>query len=235
LVNVVAKPLDGFLWTFDCSDGSASGTNCPVNDLQSNMCPNPTATDFNQRGLFRNTLLELGGDTSTVYTINFAVRGVAGTRCYTGGTPANPNLAPNPETSNNGWYIGGTPTTTSWWNSFEIHVAPAVPGEQNVYYLNAFPATPSGWCEKEETFPMNYAASFKVMGGGTLTMVIHDVNCQAQQNCGAPASQMSCGSPRSIDLSGMPAPPVGFTQPYQQSNGYYPQWLFFDVTTVTSP
>jgi hypothetical protein len=235
LVNVVAKPLDGFLWTFDCTTGgSASGANCPVDDLQSNTCPNLSASDFSQRGELRNTTLQLGGDTSTVYTISLAVRGVAGTRCYTGGTPAVATLSTSPETANNGWYVGGTPVV-SWWNSFEFHVSPPVSGEQNVYYLNAFPQTPSGWCEQEETFPMNYTASFKVMGGGTLTLTIHDANCMAQQNCGAPQSQPNCMNPRSIDLSGMPAPPAGFVQPYQQSNGYYPQWLFFDVTQVTSP
>jgi hypothetical protein len=235
LVQLVAKPLKGFMWIGQCSDGSASGLDCPLNDLSTNMCPNASASDFTMRGEFRNTTLQLGGDTSTVYTINFEVRGIAGTRCYTGGTPAVAALASDPETNNNGWYVGGTPTDSKW-NTYEIHVDPPVTGEKNLYYLNSFPSTPSGWCEKHETFPMKYTASFKVMGGGKLTMVIHDSNCLGQQNCGGPDSQPSCASPRTMDLTGMPAvtSPMPFTQPYKQSNGFYPQWLYFDVKSVTA-
>lgn len=87
---------------------------------------------------------------------------------------------------------------------------------------------------------MNYKASFRVAGGGTISMVMHDSNCMTQQNCGGPATQTTCASPRSIDLTGMPAVPTqsaltSMQQPYQQPDGYYPQWAFFNVTSVTSP
>ena len=195
----------------------------------------PNATDYNMRGAFRNFTHNVGGTPGTKYTITFEVRGVAGTRCYTGGTPAVPTLSPDPEVNNNGWYVGGTPTTDSHWNSYEIHVDPPVPGAANVYYMNAFPAS-SGFCEKHETFPFKYMASFPVLGGGTIRMTIHDSNCLAQQNCGAPNAQPTCKSPRTIDLTGLsPQPPASFVQPYVQSNGYHPQWLFFNVKSVTTP
>jgi hypothetical protein len=44
---------------------------------------------------------------------------------------------------------------------------------------------------------------------------------------------------RTIDLSGLsPQPPASFHQPPTNQIGnmtYYPQWLFFDVKTITSP
>ena len=235
-VTTVVPDMDGFYWEGTCANGTQSGLDCPLaDDTTPTGCPNSTASDYNTRGAFKNKTLAVKGTTGTQYTINFEVRGVVGTRCYTGGTPAAAALGSNPETTNNGWYVGGTPTDSKW-NTYEIHVSPAVPGAANVYYLNAFPNTPSGWCEKHETFPMKYTASFPVMGGGTIKFTIHDSNCLGQQNCGGPDSQPSCASPRKIDVSGMPK--STFTQPVTNVYGsttFYPQWLLFDVTSVTSP
>jgi hypothetical protein len=92
------------------------------------------------------------------------------------------------------------------------------------------------YCEAHETFPFKYTASFPVMGGGTISLIIHDSNCLGQMNCGAPNRQPTCASPRTMDLTGMAPAPVGFTQPYvQTANGFHPQWALFDVKTVTSP
>jgi hypothetical protein len=229
--------MDGFYWEGTCANGSASGLDCPLaDDTTPTGCPNSTASDYSVRGAFKNKTITVKGTANTQYTINFEVRGVVGTRCYTGGTPAVAALGANPETTNNGWYVGGTPTDSKW-NTYEIHVSPAVTGAANVYYLNAFPNTPSGWCEKHETFPMKYTASFPVMGGGTIKFTIHDSNCLGQQNCGSPDSQPTCASPRKIDLSGM-SPAATFSQPVTNVYGsttFYPQWLYFDVKTVTSP
>jgi hypothetical protein len=92
---------------------------------------------------------------------------------------------------------------------------------------------------------MKYTASFPVMGGGTITLVLHDSNCLGQMNCGAPDSQPTCASPRTVDLTGMTLPTsaqatsaglASLTQPYAQTlNTYHPQWLLFDVRTVSSP
>jgi hypothetical protein len=234
-VDSVVPTLNGYLWIGLCANGAASALDCPLNDdISGGTCPMPNAADYNMRGAFRNFTHNVGGTAGTKYTITFEVRGVAGTRCYTCGTPAVPALSPDPEVNNNGWYVGGTPTTDSHWNSYEIHVNPPVPGAANVYYMNAFPNGP--FCEKHETFPFKYTASFPVMGGGTLKMTIHDSNCLAQQNCGAPNNQPTCKSPRTIDLTGMsPQPPAPFAQPYVQTNAFHPQWLFFNVKSVTSP
>ena len=235
-VASIVPTLNGYNWIGVCANGAASALDCPLNDdVSGGTCPMPNAVDYNMRGAFRNFTHKVGGTPGTKYTITFEVRGVAGTRCYTGGTPAVPTLSPDPEVNNNGWYVGGTPTTDSHWNSYEIHVTPPVPGAANAYYMNAFPNT-QGFCEKHETFPLRYMASFPVMGGGTIKMTIHDSNCLAQQNCGGPNNQPTCKSPRTIDLTGMsPQPPSTFAQPYVQTNAFHPQWLFFNVKSVTSP
>jgi hypothetical protein len=250
--TITSPSLNGYFWLAQCSDaGTATGTNCPDFDT-SGQCPNASATDFNKRGMFVSHVLTVGGTPGTIYTINFQLRGVLGTECYTGGTTTagattQPTLSANPETSNNGWYMGGSPVASKW-NTYEVHVKPAVgtlylnplDNTENIYYLNAFPQTPAGWCEKEGSFPINYSAKFQVTGGGTITLTMHDSNCLTQQNCG-PISTKTCSSgSRTIDLTGMPAVPnqplfSSMTQPYKQTNGWYPQWALFDVTSVTSP
>jgi hypothetical protein len=248
-VSNVVPSVDGYLWAATCSAGAANGLDCPLLPTDGAMCPNPTSTDYNTQGLFRTVTHKVSGTAGTQYTINFEVRGIAGTRCYTGGRKQVAGLSSNPEVSNDGWYAGGQPVTPSKWNTFEIHVSPPVPGSgaisplnanEDVYYLNAFPYPPitfglDTYCEAHETFPMRYTASLPVLGGGTINMVFHDSNCLGQQNCGAPNRQLTCANPRSVDLTGMSPRPSSFTQPYLQSNGYYPQWLFFDVKTVTTP
>jgi len=184
------------------------------------------------RGAFRRKTLTVAGTPGTKYMINFHVRGVAGGKFYTGGTIAAPT-GYTESGPNNGWYEGGTPTDSKW-NTYEIHVDPPVSGAKNVYYLNAFP-TASMFDGLHETFYMKYNASFPVLGGGTMTLVIHDSNCLGQQNCGGNRDS-DCTMPRTIDLSGMsPPPPSPFAQPRVNDvdgKQYHPQWLFFDVTSV---
>jgi hypothetical protein len=145
-------------------------------------------------------------------------------------------VAPNANGPNNSWYVGGTQFNDSIWNTYEIHVTPPVPGEANVYYANGFPMNPA-WCEKEATYEIRYTAKFAVLGGGTIQFTIHDANCQAQQNCGGDDTATVCNATRTIDVSGLSPAPT-FTQPVTNVVGtrtYYPQWLYFDVKSVTSP
>ena len=125
------------------------------------------------------------GTAGTAYTINFEVRGVVGTRCYTGGTIAS-TAVPSATAANNTWYVGGRQYNDSIWNTYEIHVNPAVSGQANVFFANAFgtDAVNTSWCQKEATYEVRYMAKLPVMGGSVLTLTIHDTNCQAQQNCG---------------------------------------------------
>jgi len=196
----------------------------------------PAASTWDTRGTIRDKTLTVKGTTGTQYTITFEVRGVVGSRCYTGGTPAS-TATPSDTGPNNSWYVGGTPSTDGdIWNTYELHVSPAVTGEKNVYYLNAFPSSPN-YCQKEGSFEVKYTASFKVLGGGTMKFTIHDSNCQGQQNCGSNFAATTCDSPRKIDVSGM-SPSATFNQPPTNTVGtktFYPQWLYFDVKSVTSP
>jgi hypothetical protein len=226
--------LDGFYWEGTCSGSvTATGRNCPFADATATTCP--SGTTWATRGAIKNKTITVKGTTGTQYTINFEVRGVAGTRCYTGGAAAS-TATPSATGPNNTWYVGGTQAGDSIWNTYEIHVSPAVPGQANVYYANSFSQNQS-WCSKEATYQVGFTASFKVLGGGTITFTIHDANCMAQQNCGGNDTSSVCDSPRTIDLTGM-SPAATFTQPPTNTIGtktYNPQWLYFDVKSVTSP
>jgi len=231
--------LEGFYWEGTCSGNIAiHGKNCPFAPTGSTSQTCPAGTTWATRGTIRDKVLNVKGTTGTPYTITFEVRGVLGTRCYTGGTPAVANMTPNANAANNTWYVGGTQANNSIWNTYELHIAPPVPGATaNIYYFNAFPSNVTGWCEKEASYQIGYTASFQVLGGGTMTFEIHDANCLVMQNCGPDDTASTCTAPRTIDLSGM-TPPATFTQPPTNLVGgttYYPQWAYFSVKSVTSP
>jgi hypothetical protein len=248
-VESIVPTLDGFLWTGKCAAGAASGKDCPIYSDSASSCV--TNNDFYTRGAFQIKTHRVGGTTGTKYMINFEARGVTGGKEYTGGTRQSTATTFN-QTGNDGWRVGGLPTDSKW-NTYEIHVTPPVPGQplnmqkltctgcpqgmDNVYYTNSIPNTDG----VHETFPIKLTASFPVLGGGTITLVIHDSNCLGQQNCGPdPDSAAMCvqpapGGPRTIDISGLSPAPMNFVQPYSQANTpnpWYPQWLLFDVKSV---
>jgi hypothetical protein len=232
----IVPDLDGFYWEGTCSGNvSVSGKNCPLYDNGATTCA--SGTSWANRGTIRDIVKSVKGTTGTPYTINFDVRGVIGSRCYTGGKAAT-TAASSVTGQNNWWYVGGSPDSNGdIWNTYELHVDPPVSGEANVYYFNAAQPSPT-WCQKEASYEVKYSASFKVLGGGTMKFTVHDSNCQGQQNCGSNEASTTCDSPRSsIDLSGM-SPAATFKQPPSNVVGtktYYPQWLYFDVKSVTSP
>ena len=222
------------------------GHNCPLDDNGSNC---PANSDPTMQGTVRSKVINVGGTKNQAYTINIEVIGVIGTRCYSGGTRQS-TTSISTDGYNNSWYSGGTPSNaTDWWNSYEIHVAPST-GAADVYYLNAFDNAGGTYCDAEATYMVRYPASFKVLGGGTITLRLHDYNCQAQQNCGSNTDGTSTCMPRTVDfqsfdktvmnsfMEGTQMKATGtLAQPptNQLSKTYNPQWLMMDVTSVTSP
>ena len=203
LLDVVPDLATGFYWEPSCQGNFdpgghncwtyAGGTNCPAagNDL--------------------DKTLSVKGTSGQKYTVTIEVRGVIGTRCYQGGTPAS-TAAIQDTGTNNWWYAGGTPYNASgWWNTYELHVSPTTgDASKDVYYFNSSSQTltSGGDCEREASYLAKYTASFKVMGGGSMLFRVHDNNCKGQQNCGSNTDQNSTCAPRKVDLSGMvPQPP----------------------------
>lgn len=227
----IVPELHGFYWEGSCAGSIAvDGHSCPMSDDEP-MCP--------AGGIDREKTIPVKGVAGQPYTIDIEVRGVVGTRCYTGGTRAS-SAALNENGDNNWWYIGGTyANPTGWWNTYELHVSPATGDPSgDVYYFNGADVQGGNACEREATYPVKYNASFKAKGGGTLTLKIHDHNCKGQQNCGSNPDGSSPCAPRTVDLSGMAAsPPTSFAQPPANmlSKTYYPQWLFIAVNSITSP
>ncbi|HEY0715219.1 MAG TPA: hypothetical protein VGF45_21240, partial [Polyangia bacterium] len=228
----IVPDLDGYLWVGVCSAGAGAGLDCVINN-DMGQCPNTeNNTPFAMRGAFRTKVIDVKGDPTKKYMINFEVRGVAGGKYYTGGKQRTTTGYTAGPGGNDGWYEGGTPTD-SRWNTYELYVEPKVEGAPNTYFFNAFPPA-SGYDGRHETYVMNYKASFPAMGGSKLRFVIHDSNCLGQQNCGQTVqNQQQCTNPRTVPLTGMnPQPPSTFMQPYRNSD-FFPQWLYFDVQSVT--
>jgi len=220
--------LHGFYWEATCAGSIAvSGHDCPMSGANS-TCP--------AEGIDRVQTMPVLGVPGQLYTINIEVRGVVGTRCYSAGKRAS-SAAPNEMGDNNWWYEGGGYTNpTGWFDSFELHVSPATGAASgDVYYFNNADTPGGTYCERDATYLVKYKASFKAMGGGTLTFKIHDQDCRAQQNCGSNTDRSSPCMPRTVDLAGMAEqPPSTFTQP-PSNQAYKPQWLWIAVTSVTSP
>jgi hypothetical protein len=245
LTKTIVPGLDGYYWEVSPSGNTAlSGTNYPFGPPGGGC---PTGASWDTTG-YINTKPQLSvkGTAGQKYTINVAIRGVVGTRCYTGGTPGSTAVG-NPTGQNNTWYAGGKQYNDSIWNTMEIRVAPKVTGQANqtnnaydIYFTNSFQNS-SNWCQKEATYEAKYNASFPVTGGGTIDLVTHDSNCRTLSNCGAVENQNSCdtSAARVIDMSGTnPAPMAPFSQPRTASLGgttFYLQWIYIDVTSVTSP
>ena len=237
----VVPMLDGYLWVGTCAAGAPStgnATDCPIYPDGVATCPNANAATYATRGAFRDATIPVLGTAVTTYTVSMEVRGITGRRCYNGaGATATrvPALSSDVEgpTGNDGWQVGGLPSD-SLWNTWEFHVRNAAGTDVGVYYLNAVQPT-SIYCQRHETFIMRYTTSFPVVGGGSILARIHDSNCAGQQNCGGIDNQTTCATPRTVSLVGMdPQPPGTFTQP-PITNTYHPQWLFFDVKSVTTP
>jgi hypothetical protein len=231
--HAFAPDLDGFYWEGTCVGTGADGRQCAV---ASNFDPN------NVGGCTVNLdkSIAIVGDAATKYIMEVEVRGMLGSRCYNGGTRRAGAAAVNWTGANDGWYIGGS-VPSNWWNSYEIHVTGAPPQATDVFYLNAYYDNKSPsisfdsmTCTMEEVLEVNYKFELEVMGNSSLMLRINDQNCQAQMNCGAYNGVKECPTPREVDLVGMD-PPATFEQPPINAVGanlFYPQWAYFDVTSV---
>lgn len=185
----------------------------------------------------------IGGQTGTVYNVTFRVRGVVETYAYVGGTRQSGTTGLTQSlTMPGGLFCSGgaqQPATNGGdYNTYELDVAPAVAGEANMYYLNSVIASENPHTSsvtQHLTFGIDYSATIKVTGGGTVTFKTYDSNCALVQNCG-PTQATMCQSPRTVSLAGaMPAPPASFSQPYSGNpTAAHGQWVFFDITSVTT-
>jgi len=221
----IADSLDGQLVQYPCGNASADdGYDCP------NIgCSGGTVT--------HTTMYTLKGTPGTVYDLTFNVRGVVEPYAYVGGTRASGTSSIS--TGDSLFCAGGSQEPSgngNDYNTYELDVSPAVSGEANVYYLNSVISSENPHTSKVTqhlTFAINYNATIKVQGGGTITLKSFDSNCTQVQNCG-PTMGNKCQAPRSVSLAGVtPAAPSSFQQPFQMPAGFYGQWVFFDVLSVT--
>ena len=226
-LTAVAASFDGQLLEFPCG-ASHSGYDC-----DNVGCTGGTVTHM--------MTYAIKGTTGAVYSMTFNVRGIVEAYAYVGGTRAAGTASVSQRATNGGLFCSGGTQEPSGsgndYNTYELDVSPPVAGEANTYYLNSVissenPHTSS--TTQHLTFDINYNATIKVTGGGTLTFKTYDSNCKEVQNCG-PTQGNQCQAPRTVSLAGVtPAAPTSFTQPFQMPTGAYGQWVYFDVLSVTA-
>jgi hypothetical protein len=177
-----------------------------------------------------------GGTPGQQYTVHFQVRGALALRCYEGGTTT--ATAPDAEgVKNNGFYAGGQASGDG--PTLSLTVAPAAAdAAAGKYFLNGIPSD-SGACDQTITYDVGYEGEFVVLGGSTVTLDFLSPDCQALENCGPDAAAACAG--RSIDMADFevhasPSQPVSDVLIVGEDTvEIYPQWMAFDITSVTTP
>jgi hypothetical protein len=205
--------FDGFLYSHPCGD-EGTGYDC-----LGSMCTGGAST--------RTQAFMIKGDPAVTYELTFRVRGVVEAKNYSGGRRRAQGLDPG---ANGGdqWYEGGT-APNSTYNTYELHITPRVEGAPNDYFLNAR----DGSGEDHSSWALNYLASIKVKGGGTINFRSFDSNCRQIMNCGPGGGSNVCAAPRVLNVTGaIPPPPASFVQPPKNSQNAPGQWVFIDVLDV---
>jgi hypothetical protein len=225
--NVIVPGLDGLYWELRTNNETAptDPRKYWLTEMSGDACPSG--------GLDRTKVFTAAGTAGQKYTINFEVRALMALRCYTGGTPS--DMMPNATGTNNTFYAGGMPFMDSPINTYQLAITPAVTGEAtSKYFLNGLPDS-SGKCDEKITYMVSFKNKIVIMGDSTITLSNHLPDCQALQNCGADATG-DC-MPRTVDVSGIEV----HASPYQpvadifNDTTFYPQWMTFDVQSITSP
>ena len=231
--NYIVPGLDGLYWELRTMNETAptDARKYWLTDMSGDACP--TGPDWGSAGLTRTKVFTAMGTPGQKYTINFEIRALMALRCYTGGTPS--DMTPNATAPNNTFYAGGMQFMDSPINTYELAITPAVTGEAtSTYFLNGIPST-SGKCDEKITYEVSYKNKFVIMGDSTITLSNHLSDCQALQNCGAMATG-DCAA-RTVDVTGVEV----HASPYQpvadifNDTKFYPQWMVFDVQSITSP
>lgn len=226
----IAGKLDGFLFVAPCGDGG-TGYDC----LNSTAVPAPQNSPACNNQQPKTTTIDfpIGGEAGKIYDMTVHVYGVVEAKNYQGGMRRDGNNLNASATGGDFWYVGGT-APNSTYNTYELHVTPAVAGAAaNDYFLNAR----NGSNEGHESWGLNYTATFPVTGGGKLNFKIYDSNCRQIMNCGPGGGSSTCEAPRTIDVGAADPKPANFTQPYVggapggKATG---QWVLIDVTAVVA-
>jgi hypothetical protein len=223
--------MDGLFWAFRAMNPDDAGENKYFLQNTGEECP--VGDSWATSGATREHTFQAMGTAGQKYTVNFELRGALGLRCYTDGTPT--GMVPDPAGINEAFYVGGQQFGDSFLNTVELAVTPPVADEAaSNYFLNGIPST-SEACDAEITYDVQYKAQFVIMGDSTITLQTRASDCTMLENCGAdPAA--GC-EPRIVNVDGVevrasPSQPI-----FDYLNGMdiYPQWLVFDIQSITTP
>jgi hypothetical protein len=227
--STILPGLDGTFWAFRTMNGEDPGDSKYWLTAPGAACP---TGDWATAGVTLSKEYHAAGTPGQQYTVHFQLRGALALRCYEGGTPT--AMAPDAAGVNESFYAGGQQSGDGFLNAVGLTVSPAAPdAAAGTYFLNGIPST-SGACDQQITYDVGYEAEFVIMGDSTVTLGNHAPECQALQNCGADPG--TC-APRSINMDGVEvhASPDQPISDFLNDATFYPQWLVFDITSITSP
>ncbi len=217
----IVPDMDGFLYEGECDGGSAS-FECPMKGCDGGV-------------LMQATSFAVGGQPDTVYELELHVYGVVELRSdYTGGTRRQ-GMASNAESSGDFWYDGGSYTPGAGYNVYSLTVTPGVgDGDSDSYFLNARDRSAEG----HEVWELDFEASVRVAGGGSIEFLAYDPNCLQIMNNSETARPAAGSGPNGAIISTsveMADPsPDGLEQPVA-SDGRAGQWIYIDVVNVSVP
>jgi hypothetical protein len=163
------------------------------------VCGNQNAP-FEQQGWTQTEVFRIGGQTGSSYGITLNVNGIVGAKYYAGGTRDGGDTivtnAQDPGGSDT-FYRGGSPVPVEHYGIYKMTVKDAAGTEVNHYYLNSFPQTTVAY-ENHQTFPIHFAKTIVVPGGGTVEYFIGSSNCRMINNCGPGIYTGTCTASRNI-------------------------------------
>ncbi len=163
------------------------------------MCPNQGALAFEDKGLVILQTFPVGGVAGQNYKLTFTFNAVADPKEYQDGTRDQPNIVPGdlPRDSAiyDSFYRGGSPVPSTY-AVWKMTVFDENGKEARHYYMNSFPLG-QGY-ESNRTFLLSYTKSIVVIGGGKVSYLLQDSNCNVADNCGPGPQESAQCAPRNM-------------------------------------
>ena len=171
--------------------------------LNSSLCPNGNAASFEDRGDVILQTFPVGGVPGQHYKVTFTFNAIAAAKVYQDGTRDQGNALPVDFQSviSDTFYRDGSPVVSNA-EPWKLTVFDENGAEARHFYMNSFPPTslnPNFFGESDRTYLLSYTKSIVVIGGGKVSYLIADSNCQVNDNCGPGQVQNNdCRAPRNI-------------------------------------
>jgi hypothetical protein len=167
------------------------GTEC----VNIEPCPNQTATPFEAIGARTLETFPIGGTSGQHFKVTFTFNAIVSAKVYEGGSRDAGTQVP-PDVNNPSTWVGRLLSRRSPGpqqpHGLEAQRFRREGRRGTTYYMNSFPPPvldpPPNlpmYYESHRLFSLSYTKSIVVVGGGRVTYLVQDSNCQVAINCEA--------------------------------------------------